>query len=91
MAGWSLSASCVDRPDLPWDTDLDPRHRGFSARRVAGTRLAVLIREAKAVCHACPVQVQCLAAAVREEVRDGDVRGIRGGLTAPERLRRKAV
>jgi WhiB family transcriptional regulator, redox-sensing transcriptional regulator len=40
-------------------------------------------RHAKAVCATCPVRVECL----EEALRDGELFGIRGGLTPRERRR----
>jgi hypothetical protein len=47
--------------------------------------------DAIAVCRACPVATDCLEAAETEEASMllVDLRGIRGGLTAPERARRR--
>lgn len=70
------------RPDLPWDSD----SAGRSSYAVQNQR----IKEAKRVCwFVCPVRERCLADAERTERTIYDVRGIRGGLTVPERLQRR--
>jgi WhiB family redox-sensing transcriptional regulator len=43
------------------------------------------IKLAKAVCAGCPVITECLADAVRRDLRHGVESGIAGGLTAAER------
>lgn len=73
-AGWSASAACTAHPHLPWDTPGD-----------SAAEPAIL------VCNGCPVRRACLAAADIEEadVSDTAVYGVRGGLTATERIRRR--
>lgn len=76
---WLTGAACKDHPGLPWDSD--GPHRGY--------RPSGLLLEALEVCRGCPVRLDCLEDADATEVQVGDIRGIRGGLTAPERLRRR--
>jgi hypothetical protein len=76
---WLEDAACVGEPMLPWDAD------GPSAgRRVHPGLLAAL-----AVCRSCRVRVECLADADGTEVGLGDIHGVRGGLTVPERMDRR--
>lgn len=77
---WLKGAACKDRPDLPWDSDAPYRGNALTSPPVT---------TALAVCHRCPVRLECLADADDTEVGTADIRGIRGGLTAPERLRRR--
>ena len=70
---WMRVASCVDRPDLPWTTDID--------------RLRpVQVRAMGRVCRGCPVRNHCAAYAVEAGVTGGFWAGTdRDGL-APRRL-----
>jgi hypothetical protein len=43
------------------------------------------LRAVRGICHACPVETQCLADALNPKTVDND--GFRGGLTPPERKR----
>jgi hypothetical protein len=40
---------------------------------------------AERACSGCPVKDECLELARREELRTGDIHGVRGGLTATQR------
>lgn len=68
---WESAAACREIGPGPWDDDSD--HRA-TARHICW--------------HRCPVRQQCLEAALLEEDRDRIEHraGIRGGLTARERL-----
>lgn len=70
MTGWHQAAECATA-GLPTDVWFDPGHE----------RLALQI------CAECPVRVACLTAALEEEsgIRDR-AQGIRGGLTAVQRM-----
>ena len=52
---------------------------------VDDTRAPKAIAELIAVCERCPVDRECLSAAMSEENGMKDVIGVRGGLTASER------
>lgn len=78
-------ALCADHPELTWFPELpehaDRRQRAERDRQVG---------EAKAVCERCPIQPQCLQAALDTEPFEDH--GILGGFTAKERLKmRKAT
>lgn len=57
-AGWEASAACAARHDLPWVTD---------AADVTGAQAAAM----RAVCDACPVVLDCLAAVDALDVTGG--------------------
>ena len=57
-SGWEAHAACAARPDLPWLTD---------AAHVTGAQAAAM----RAVCDACPVVLDCLAAVDALDVTGG--------------------
>lgn len=59
-----------------------------ATERIQGTGAAVKIAEAKKMCITCPVRSQCLSSAMLEEsyLSGAERHGIRGGLTARERI-----
>lgn len=78
---WYEQAACRDDPDLEkWF----PTLKGHNLHESPG------VREAKATCNECPVQAECLAAAMREEASlpSSSRHGIRGGLLPQERAKR---
>lgn len=83
---WYERAACSARHDDPdlW-TELPPPSRGGRVGKWgAGEQ-----KKAVAICRACPVMVECLNAALREERGVvGKARyGIRGGLTPSQRAK----
>ncbi|MFF6847071.1 WhiB family transcriptional regulator [Streptomyces antimycoticus] len=70
---WQLEGLCLADPDLFTSDD----NRGE------------LVEEARDTCNRCPVQPECLAAALAEEgTTAANMRGsIRGGMTPTERWR----
>ena len=70
---WMRDAACVDRPDLPWTTDIN------SLRPVH-------VRAMGRVCGGCPVRNNCAAYAVEAGVTGGFPTGTDRDLLAPRRL-----
>lgn len=69
LPDWYRRRSCVDRPDIDWLPQREPVYERDSNGVVRFTGFQTGAgdnhgREAKAVCAACPVRVQCLTAAV---------------------------
>ena len=60
-----------DETDDPWFPATETGDRATEAARWA--------------CQGCPVRTECAVLAYREEVKTGDVHGVRGGLSAGER------
>lgn len=78
---WYESAACAGSRATAWvddlPTKLGPAHTAAKASRA----------ELVGVCGACPVAAACLAAALREDSEPGARgAGLRGGLTATQRL-----
>lgn len=84
---WYARAACANHPDLDpdlWTDQPAPVHGGKIGQWGAGEQ-----KKAIAICRACPVMVECLNAALREEHGVvGKARyGIRGGLTPSQRAK----
>lgn len=73
---WHQQAACRDHEFRRGE--IDPWHPDGDRQRVRDA-----VTYAKAVCHGCPVRAECLDEALAEKAQYG----IRGGLTAPERVR----
>lgn len=71
---WHDEAACAGVKDVTWFPQTD-KPGGRTAAHLAN------VARAKAICATCPVQAQCLAAALIEP----QTAGIWGGLTANER------
>lgn len=79
---WEQKSKCLSNPILFEET-------AFGANeRVSGQANREKISKAKRVCITCPVRQQCLDAAMTEEAYLGGLErhGIRGGLTAKDRI-----
>lgn len=78
---WKDRAACQEDPDLFEETQ-------FSASEGTPAHGLALVGRAKQVCFTCPVRQRCLDAAMEDEAYLGgkERHGIRGGLTARERV-----
>lgn len=86
FGAWRDSAACAGRDDIDWfptaPTKNGANGRGGRVSTDPAYRLAVA--RAKAVCASCPVIGECLSAAL--SVTQHYDHGIRGGMTASERI-----
>lgn len=74
---WTTQAACAGM-------NLDDFYVGTTDQSGwEGARTGRRLEALRATCHACPVRLQCLDAAIRE----GDRHAFRGGTTPPERRR----
>ena len=82
LLSWQLDGSCIENKEL-FDS-VDFSGTGRYVGRVNKERLT----QAKQVCFSCPVRERCYTEAMKEERYDNLAgrTGIRGGLTARERM-----
>lgn len=81
---WRQQAACLGRDDLVWFPE-PPNNGKPGGAYTSDSTYRTDVARAKAVCATCPVRADCLTAALACPVTHDH--GIRGGLTAAERLR----